>query len=90
MDPGSADSSAVKVDKQEIQYSRTEYFIGRDSIVKRIAEKLNDPETKVMLVHGMAGIGKTEICRAVYRQLKADNPDFSMPFIDITGTKQHG
>lgn len=86
-DPGSADSSAVEVDKQEIQYSRSEYFIGRDDIVKRIAEKLDDPDTKVMLVHGVAGIGKTEICKAVYRQLKADNPDFSMPFIDVAETK---
>ncbi len=85
-DPSDPDEgTAVKPDKQEIQYKGTGYFIGRDSIVNDIAEKINNPETKVLLVHGMAGIGKTEICKAVYRQLKAENPDFSMPFVDITG-----
>ena len=85
-DPSDPDeSTAVKPDKQEIQYSGSEYFIGRDSIVNDIAKKINSPETKVLLVHGMAGIGKTEICKAVYRKLKAENPDFSMPFVDITG-----
>lgn len=87
-DPSAPDeSSAVKPDKQEIQYKGTGYFIGRDSIVNDIAEKINNPKTKVLLVHGMAGIGKTEICKAVYRQLKAENPDFSMPFIDVAETK---
>ena len=87
-DPSNPDkSTAVKPDKQEIQYKGTGYFIGRDSIVNDIAEKFNNPETKVLLVHGMAGIGKTEICKAVYRKLKAENPDFSMPFIDVAETK---
>ncbi|MEE0675335.1 MAG: SIR2 family protein, partial [Ruminococcus sp.] len=83
--PDPDEGTAVKPDKQEIQYKGTGYFIGRDSIVNDIAEKFNNPETKVLLVHGMAGIGKTEICKAVYRKLKAENPDFSMPFVDITG-----
>ena len=86
-DPGSADISAVEVDKQEIQYSVSEYFIGRDDIVKRIAEKIDNKNTKVLLVHGVAGIGKTEICKVVYHQLKDKSPDFSMPFIDIAETK---
>ena len=87
-DPSDPDeSTAVKPDKQEIRYSGSEYFIGRDDIVNRIAEKIDDPDTKVLLVHGVAGIGKTEICKAVYRQLKAENPDFSMPFIDVAETK---
>ena len=87
-DPSAPDkSTAVKPDKQEIRYSGSEYFIGRDDIVNRIAEKIDDPDTKVLLVHGVAGIGKTEICKAVYRQLKAENPDFSMPFIDVAETK---
>ncbi|MEE1171722.1 MAG: tetratricopeptide repeat protein [Ruminococcus sp.] len=86
-DPGSADSYAVEVDKQEIQYSVSEYFIGRDDIVKRIAEKIDNKNTKVLLVHGVAGIGKTEICKVVYHQLKDKSPDFSMPFIDIAETK---
>ena len=87
-DPSDPDkSTAVKPDKQEIRYSGSEYFIGRDDIVNRIAEKIDDHDTKVLLVHGVAGIGKTEICKAVYRQLKAENPDFSMPFIDVAETK---
>ena len=86
-DLGSADSSAVEVDEQEELYKGTDYFVGRDSIVDDIVEKFKDQKTKVLLVHGAPGIGKTEICRAVYRRLKGDKPDFSMPFVNITGTK---
>ena len=86
-DPGSADSSAFEVDEQEEFYKGTDYFVGRDSIVDDIVKKFKNPNNKVLLVHGAPGIGKTEICKAVYRKLKKDNPDFSMPFIDVAETK---
>ena len=67
-------------------YAVSKSFIGRDSIVNELAEELMKPETTVLLVHGVAGIGKTEICKAVYQKIKETKPDFSMPFVDISGS----
>ena len=70
---------------EENSYDVSKSFIGRDKVVKELAEKLMKPETNVLLVHGVSGIGKTEICKAVYQKIKEKNPGFSMPFVDITG-----
>lgn len=42
------------------------HFIGRDSILSEIKETLYDH--KIILLHGMGGIGKTEICRLLFKQ----------------------
>ena len=41
---------------------------------------------RTVLVHGAPGIGKTEVCKAVYRKLRAADPQFSMPFVDAVGS----
>lgn len=70
-------------DKESMDYKGVENFIGRDEQIEEILEKLNDPDKSIILVHGVAGIGKTQICKAVYRKIKQDEPTFSMPFIDL-------
>ncbi|MBQ1658683.1 MAG: hypothetical protein II059_02435 [Clostridia bacterium] len=44
---------------------------------------MDNPNSSAVTVKGPAGIGKTEICKAVYWKLKSKNPDFSMPFVDL-------
>ena len=46
---------------------------------------MDNPDSSAVTVKGPAGIGKTEICKAVYWKLKDKNPDFSMPFVDLAG-----
>ena len=77
-------SSPKRMGVKEDPYAVSKSFIGRDLVVGELAEKLMKPETTVLLVHGLAGIGKTEICKAVYQKIKETHPDFSMPFVDIT------
>ena len=77
-------SSPKRMGVKEDPYAVSKSFIGRDLVVGELAEKLMKPETTVLLVHGLAGIGKTEICKAVYQKLRKTHPDFSMPFVDIT------
>ena len=56
-----------------------------DKIVEEISGYMNDSDIPAVIVNGPAGIGKTEICKAVYWKLKSKIPDFSMPFIDLAG-----
>ena len=77
-------SSPKRMGVKEDPYAVSKSFIGRDLVVGELADKLMKPETTVLLVHGLAGIGKTEICKAVYQKIKETHPDFSMPFVDIT------
>ena len=70
---------------QEQQYKNSVNFLGRDEIVKEIFGYMDNPDSSAVTVKGPAGIGKTEICKAVYWKLKDKNPDFSMPFVDLAG-----
>ena len=74
-----------KMTLQEQQYKNSVNFLGRDEIVEKISEYMNDSDIPAVIVNGPAGIGKTEICKAVYWKLKSKIPDFSMPFIDLAG-----
>ena len=60
--------------------------IGRDDIATTVAEGILDKDQPIIVVHGVAGIGKTEICKAAYQRIKDVEPSFSMPFIDLAGT----
>ena len=74
-----------KMTVQEQQYKNSVNFLGREEIVQEIFGYMNDPDTPAVIVNGPAGIGKTEICKAVYWKLKSKISDFSMPFIDLAG-----
>src|SRR5262249_7546889 len=39
-------------------------FVGRDGDVQRFAEILDDPETRVLVLHGESGVGKSPFLRA--------------------------
>ncbi len=67
---------------EEEKYVGSPHFLGRDNQVRKVVEWLKDP-AGTMLVHGMAGIGKTEICKAAYREMKQQDPSFTMPMIDL-------
>ncbi|MBQ5562753.1 MAG: tetratricopeptide repeat protein, partial [Clostridia bacterium] len=71
--------------RQEQKYKNSVNFLGRDEIVKEIFGYMDNPDSSAVTVKGPAGIGKTEICKAVYWKLKDKNPDFSMPFVDLAG-----
>ena len=74
-----------KMTLQEQQYKNSTPILGRDGIVEKICKYMNDPDIPAVIVKGLPGIGKTAICKAVYWKLKKAIPDFSMPFIDVSG-----
>ena len=74
-----------KMTVQEQQYKNSVNFLGRDEIVQKIFGYMSNPNIPAVIVNGPAGVGKTEICKAVYWKLKRKILDFSMPFIDLAG-----
>lgn len=74
-----------KMTMEEQQYKNSSHFLGRDKIVEEISGYMDDPNIPAVIVNGPAGIGKTEICKAVYWKLKDKISHFSMPFIDLAG-----
>ncbi|MDR2861864.1 MAG: tetratricopeptide repeat protein [Syntrophobacterales bacterium] len=58
----------------------TQYFFGRKEIIKKIEEKL-EAISKIVLLNGMGGIGKTEICRYLFHKYEKN----SLPFIEKIG-----
>ncbi|MCH5278189.1 MAG: SIR2 family protein, partial [Christensenellaceae bacterium] len=65
---------------EDDRYTPLHTLLGRDDVVKDIADKLSGSVPTCAWVWGTGGIGKTEVCRAVRAKLK----DFEMPYIDIT------
>ena len=75
----------AKPEAEELLYRGSVHFRGRDALVRQIAEGLRDPAVSLLLVHGVAGIGKTEVCKAAYRLVKESDPAFTMPLVDLAG-----
>ena len=72
--------------KEKMQYCKTDFFIGRDSLVEEVVSKMRKQKYRILLVHGVAGIGKTEVCKAAYWKMNEKESSFEMPFIDLNGT----
>ena len=61
-------------------------LFGREEQVREITEALSGTENRCVWVEGAPGIGKTETCKAVYRNVKDRYGDqVWMPFLDLTG-----
>jgi tetratricopeptide (TPR) repeat protein len=69
----------------EPQYYGAESFLGRDSLVEEVVSEMGKQNYRILLVHGVAGIGKTEVCKAAYRKMREKDSNFEMPFIDLNG-----
>ena len=72
--------------REKMQYCAAEFFLGRDSLVEEVVSEMRTQDSGILLVHGVAGIGKTEVCKAAYRKMKKEESSFEMPFIDLNGT----
>lgn len=46
----------------------TSFFHGRDLQIEEIKKFMSEGKQKTILIYGMGGIGKTEICRTIYRE----------------------
>ena len=62
-------------------------LVGRDEVVEELCTHFTGPNPEPRWVTGVAGIGKTEVCREVLRRLAVRHPDFSMPMVDCTDAK---
>ena len=69
----------------DVRYAPLHRLLGREEDVRRIAAALTEGEPRCVWVDGPAGIGKTEICKAVYALLRRKHPTLRMPYVDITG-----
>lgn len=77
---GKEDNSALEI---EAKFENMREILGRKSNVNQIVNDLKTLKpNKPFVVMGSPGIGKTEICRCVYKALKEEIPDLYMPFID--------
>ena len=62
-------------------------LVGRDEVVEELCTHFTGLNPEPRWVTGVAGIGKTEVCREVLRRLAVRHPDFSMPMVDCTDAK---
>ena len=72
--------------QMDMHYIPLHQLLGREDIVNKIVNTICVQEGGCIWVDGPGGIGKTEICKAVYAKLKEKYPSLEMPYIDITGT----
>ena len=71
--------------REEAQTDTPVYpLVGRDEVVAELCAHYSGPSPEPRWVTGVAGIGKTEVCREVIRQLSGKNPRFRMPMVDCT------
>ena len=59
--------------------------IGRDDIIGKIVSDLSKKDPQITFVTGPGGIGKTEICRKVLRELRAAKR--SVVYVSVAGAK---
>ena len=71
---------------EAMQYCGADFFLGRDSLVENVVSEMRKQDSAILLVQGVAGIGKTEVCKAAYRKMKEGDSSFEMPFIDLNGS----
>jgi DNA-binding SARP family transcriptional activator/predicted ATPase/uncharacterized protein HemY len=60
-------------------------FVGRETELDHIAERLNDPDYRLLTLVGTGGVGKTRLALAAARQAVAHFPDgvWFIPLIDV-------
>ena len=64
-------------------------LVGRDEVVAELCAHYSGRSPEPRWVTGVAGIGKTEVCREVIRQLSGKNPRFRMPMVDCTSAETY-
>ena len=76
--------------REEVQMDTPVYpLVGRDEVVAELCAHYSGPSPEPRWVTGVAGIGKTEVCREVIRQLSGKNPHFRMPMVDCTSAETY-
>ena len=76
--------------REEVQTDTPVYpLVGRDEVVAELCAHYSGPSPEPRWVTGVAGIGKTEVCREVIRQLSGKNPRFRMPMVDCTSAETY-
>ena len=71
---------------EAMQYCSAGFFLGRDSLVENVVSEMRKQDSAILLIQGVAGIGKTEVCKAAYRKMKEEDDSFEMPFINLNGS----
>ena len=74
-----------KKDTDATKYQGASFFVGREEQVDNVIREMRSPGVPILIVQGVAGIGKTEICKAAFRKIRMEDPGFEMPFHDLTG-----
>jgi DNA-binding SARP family transcriptional activator/predicted ATPase/Tfp pilus assembly protein PilF len=62
-------------------------FVGREAELEQIAERLNDPDHRLLTLVGPGGVGKTRLARAAARQAVAHFPDGAW-FVGLIGVRE--
>lgn len=63
-------------------------LVGRDQVIAQLYEHYSGANPEPRWVTGVAGIGKTEVCKAVIRQLEKEKGR-SMPMVDCTNADRY-
>ena len=74
-----------KKDTDATKYQGASFLVGREEQVDNVIREMRSPGVPILIVQGVAGIGKTEICKAAFRKIRMEDPGFEMPFHDLTG-----
>lgn len=76
--------------REEVQMDTPVYpLVGRDEVVAELCAHYSGRSSEPRWVTGVAGIGKTEVCREVIRRLSGKNPRFRMPMVDCTSSETY-
>lgn len=59
------------------------HFLGRDTLVQEIAERLKNPDCFALTIIGEPGIGKTDLCKAVLQKRLLDDPNSKVYYLKI-------
>ena len=67
----------------EDDYDSPWKIVGRKKEIRGLMERLKQDKTKMLWVTGVAGLGKTELCKEVGRRMRETYNGWSMPYIKL-------
>ncbi|KAI0543777.1 hypothetical protein F4679DRAFT_81353 [Xylaria curta] len=75
--------------RYHIPFPRNHHFIGRDAIFNELDEKFFSPkQCRKAALHGMAGIGKTQVALEFAYRVKENRPEYSILWISMSTDKR--
>ena len=73
----------------EDDYDSPWKIVGRKKEIRGLMERLKQDKTKMLWVTGVAGLGKTELCKEVGRRMRKAYNGWSMPYVKLADVNSY-